>query len=82
MESEIFGSRFIRPRLILDSGHVYLCLDLVWKVKYLAGVLLDLDLSGFWTFYLFLDLVWKVKYLAAVLLDLDFFWILKIFIFV
>ena len=52
MESEIFGSRFIGPRLILDSENFYLFLDLVWKVKYLAAVLLDLDF--FWILKIFI----------------------------
>jgi len=74
VDSEIFGSGLIRPRLILETEVFYLCLDLARTVKYLAVVLLELDL--FWKlkfFYLCLDLARTVTYLAVVLLDLDLF---------
>jgi len=56
VDSEIFGSRFIRTRLILETEVFYLCLDLAWSVKYLAVVLLYLDLFWKLKFFLCLDL--------------------------
>jgi len=51
-------------------------------VKYLAVVLLELDLFWKLKFFLCLDLALNSEIFGSLLLDLHLFWKLKIFIFV
>jgi len=42
LKSEIFDSRFIRPRLILENEVFLFCLDLPWKYKHCVLFLLQI----------------------------------------